>query len=221
MPTIQFIPGFGQSVGIDGVALLDIRVNRIRNPNTDADIPAPGGIGGYDANMTFPGGSGNAVNILDMRGVAPFDTPITNLNNTTGSLNIMAFQMGSTPQAPVTLFQLAPRIIGSKNFSHTVSLTFDSLVDVNNGAAIPADSARTIVLRRGDARNDGVINVADALFIGQYLAAMREAGQTLAQTHIVNAASVKTDTSAGDKVTIADAMLIGQMLVGLRDDSFN
>lgn len=220
---IQSIPGFGQSVASsDNVVLLDIRINRIRNPSTDADVPAPGGIGGYDFTLTYPGGtSGNAVNILGVRGVAPFVSPTGNVQNGAGSTRINAVQTGSVPQAFLTLAQVAPRILGSSEQAQNIVLSFASLANVASGANIPQDSPKTFTVQRGDARKDGTISIADALFVAQYLVGLRDIGDSTSQVHVVNAASVKTDGPTGDQVTIADALLIAQMLAGLRDASFN
>jgi hypothetical protein len=76
---------------------------------------------------------------------------------------------------------------------------------------------------RGDARADGVINIADALIIAQYLVSFRPACTTVVDTtclHAVNAASVAQD-GAFDQQTIADTLLIAQFLLVLRDEFYN
>jgi len=221
-PSIQAIPGFAQSVSFDGTARLDVRINRVRNPNTDANVMAPGGIAAYYFTLSYPGGgTGNAVNILNAEGVSPFLPASFNILNATGTTRVSAFQVEAAPQAPITLARVAPRILGSSGVSHDIVLSFTNLLDGTDGSNIPQDSSRTFTVRRGDARNDGVINIADALFIAQYLAGLRGPGETTSLVHVVNAASIKTDNPTGDQVTISDALLVAQMVVGLRDDSFN
>jgi hypothetical protein len=68
-----------------------------------------------------------------------------------------------------------------------------------------------------------VVNIADALFIAQYLAGSRPACTAIVDTaclHSVNAASVRQDGNA-DRITIADAQFITQYLAGLRDEYYN
>lgn len=69
---------------------------------------------------------------------------------------------------------------------------------------------------RGDANGDGKVNIADAMFIAQYLAGNRP----LSQLNPLNAASVKHDSGGKDAITIADAMFIAQYLAGLRNGLF-
>ncbi len=224
MPTIQHIPGFSQVIGSDGIVYLNINVNRVRNLITSADVEAPGGIGAYDFTLTYPGGAtGNAVNLMAVNGVGPFASPAAGtLPNTTGSLRVNSSQSGSAPQPPLTLAQVAPRIIGSSAVSQNIVLTFNSLADVTAGSNIPADASKTFAVKRGDARQDGNLTITDALFIAQALAGLRDLGEGASFTHGVNGASVKLEsTTAGEKLTIADALLIAQKLAGMRDDSFN
>ncbi len=221
---LQMISAFRQSIGADGVVLLDVRINRLRHPVTDVDTPATGGIRSYDFTLTYPGGTtGNAVNILATRGAAPFTSPTSDWQNAAGSTRVTATQTGSAPQAPLTLAQVAPRIIGSKNVSHTVTLSFSGLTDVTGVGNIPQDAAHTFIIQRGDAKKDGNITITDALFVAQYLAGLRGVGETATDMHAINAASVRTDDTTdttGDKVTITDALFIAQMLAGLRDESY-
>ncbi len=220
---LQSIPGFSQVIGSDGIVYLNININRVRNPQTDADVQANGGIGGFDFTLTYPGGAtGNAVNIMAVKGAGPFSSPAANIHNDTGSTRINTSQTGSAPQAPLTLAQVAPRIIGSSTQALNLSLSFASLVDAAAGANIPADSTKTYAVRRGDARADGSITIADALFIAQTAAGLRDIGEGTGLTNAVNGASVKLESTAtGERLTIADALLLAQYLAGLTDDSFN
>ena len=96
-----------------------------------------------------------------------------------------------------------------------------SLNDDGNNA-IGVSNPLTHDLRRGDARADGNINIADALFTAQNLVGLRPACTDVVDNsclHSVNAASVRHD-GAFDEKTIADALFIAQYLVGLRDEFF-
>ena len=63
-------------------------------------------------------------------------------------------------------------------------------------------STDTLRFMRGDANGVGQINIADAMFIAQYLAGNRPSSDL----NLLNAASIKHDGAEGDKVTIADTM---------------
>lgn len=209
-------------MGIDGVVYLDIKINRIRNPSTDADVSASGGIGAFDFTLTYPGGTtGNAVNIMAVKEVSPFTTPVSNVQNASGSALINAYQTGATHQAPLTLVKVAPRILGSNAVTHNIVLSVTILAN-GLGDNMPADSSKTFSVRRGDARKDGSITITDALFVAQYLAGLRGIGETTSEVQAINAASVKLESATtGEKVTIVDALFIAQFLAGLRDASFN
>ncbi len=221
---LQSIPGVSQALGADGVVLLNLNVNRVRDPSTGVDGVVPGGITYYGATLTYPGGNGgNVVNVMGVRGVSPF-SPAPGIDpagmpGTSGNMSITGAPSGAAPQAPLTLAQVAPRILGSSTQSHNIQYFLNNLTD-GLGANMPADSVKTFAVRRGDARMDGLVNITDALFVAQYLAGIRGIGEGENLVHAVNAASVKADGPGGDIVNITDALFIAQMLAGLRDDSF-
>jgi len=104
-------------------------------------------------------------------------------------------------------------------------VVFTGLVD-KDGGSIAVDSTPVIgEFRRGNARQDGIVNIADPLFVAQYLVGLRS-GCTALKTpggagditcmNPVNAADVVPDGA----VDIGDALFIKQHLVGLRDDRF-
>jgi len=202
------------------VVLLDIRINRIRNPDTDADVSVEGGIGSFNLTLTYPGGtSGNAINLMDVKNGPTFSTEALTLPHTSGSATIRGSLTGAATQAPLTLVRVAPRILGSANVNHTLTLSVDGLGAA--GGNIAADGIKTYLLRRGDAKADGTITIADALFIAQSLAGLRETGEGLSLIHAINGANARQETTqTGEKLTIADALYIAQMLAGLRDASF-
>ncbi len=168
--------------------------------------------------LTYPGGAtGNAVNVMAIGSVSPFSATTADvLPGTTGSLTITGSQNTAAPQAPATLTRAALSILGSSSVTHTVTLASSSLSDRNTGANIPSDGPKTITLRRGDANNDGKVDIFDAVIIGQYTVGLRQ----LSELNAINAASVSHDGNGGDKIDIFDAVFIGQQTVGLRNDQF-
>ena len=104
----------------------------------------------------------------------------------------------------------------------TLNDSFTS-IQSTTGTIVQEVGPSALVFRLGDAKSDGVINIADALFGAQFLAGLRAAdpvGGDATLVHPVNLASVKDDGIAGDKITIADVLFLAQGLVGLRDDCF-
>jgi len=102
-----------------------------------------------------------------------------------------------------------------------MTLTYNSIADVDTGVALDVDGTVVEAFLRGDAKADGVVGTADILFISQYLAGLRTAGQGLDKCHPINAASVRHDGTAGDAITVSDCLFIRQYLAGIRDASFN
>lgn len=111
-----------------------------------------------------------------------------------------------------------------------MALSFNSLKDGATGANIPADGPKTITPHRGDAKNDGNVDMSDALFIAQFRVGIRQPGIRPPEwkpgdpdfTNIVNGASAKLEaTVTGEKYDMSDALFIAQYRVGLRDASFN
>lgn len=97
-----------------------------------------------------------------------------------------------------------------------------SLNDVDgNPIAVPTVLSQTV--QRGDARADGVINIADALFIAQYLEGSRDGCTAEVDTTCINSANAASVGQDGefDQKSIADARFIAQYLVGLRDEYYN
>ena len=100
----------------------------------------------------------------------------------------------------------------------TVILTFDQIL-ASDAEVITPEGTIVKTYRLGDAKPDGTLNIADALFIAQYLAGLREIGEGADFVHAINAASIKQD-GLFDKINIADVLFIAQRLVGLRDVCF-
>ncbi len=213
----QHIPGLSQEIGSDGITYLNVSISRIRNPSTDETIQLTGGIRGFNFTLSYPGG---AVNIMSSRGAGPYASVTSDIRNADGTATFSGAQGTSSPQAPLTLAQVAPRITGSSGVTHDVVLSFNSLTD-GAGASVLAESTRTLKVRRGDARADNSITISDALFIAQTLAGLRDLGETIALTHAINGSSARLETATtGEKLTITDALFVAQMLAGLRNESF-
>jgi len=120
------------------------------------------------------------------------------------------------------------RLVGDRNAVCSLEVVFTGLTDMS-GASIAVDSTPVIgEFRRGNARQDGTVNIADVLFGAQYLAGLRS-GCTLITApgaagdvtcmNPVNLSGVSAD-GASDLVSVADYLFIAQQLVGLWDDSF-
>ena len=188
---------------------------------------APGGILSYDAEATY---DGNLINILDPNGVrggdVPFDAaPIQNIDNSPTGITTFS-DTTATPaiQPPITLAKPVVSLVGCRNQPADLNVTINDVGSVDfPGGPIPGDTV-TKSLLRGDARADGNVNVADALFVAQYLALLRPIGEDTqggpyVLTHPINGASPKDDVS-GNKVNVADALFIAQILALLRDDCY-
>jgi hypothetical protein len=118
------------------------------------------------------------------------------------------------------------RLIASNQITCDMTLQVTSLTaasltgDEGNPVTVTSSIVRS--LRRGDARADQVINIADAMFIAQGLAGLRTActgTEDATCMHSVNAASVRPD-GAFDRTTIADARFIARYLTGLMDEIY-
>ncbi len=203
----------------DQIARVEVRISDVLHPGTLSSIAPTQGINGFDGLATF---DKNGINILDVKGVGPFAASLSvDKRNDIGKVTFSHAQIADASHAPLGLVQLAPRLLGSSATVYNLQVSFNS-ISSPGGGQVSQDVPTTIAFRRGDARADGSINIADALFIAQYLAGMRGIGPNpQSEVHPINAASVKTDGATGDQVTIADALLIAQYLAGLRDDSYN
>ncbi|MBI4332557.1 MAG: family 16 glycosylhydrolase [Chloroflexi bacterium] len=204
-------------VGSDGIARLDVRISRIINPSTGADVPAARGIGAFDGTVSF---DKSGISVLEVTGYGAFAGSLTtNIRNDTGKAMFNGIQVSANPQPPVTLVQVTPRLSGSSATSYGLQVSFSTISDVL-GAEMPQDAARSLSLLRGDARADGVVNIADAMFIAQYRVGIRGLGTGDNDVNSINAASPRHH-EGGDKIDMTDALFIAQMRVGLRDAFYN
>lgn len=228
------------------VVSLKVGLQRLRNPVTDETVTLTGdGFSAFDMSLTYPAGvieepgiPATTAGVVVRGGVAepPFATLIINANTEGGTRTLFngyeagaSVQPGSDGQTPVYFSKIYPQLTGSKNVSSTIVLDAETLA-LESSASIPGDAAVSRSFKRGDARPDGTVNIADALYIAQYLAGLKQLGEGANEGNIgyvapLNAACVKHDyvagTVPGDAITITDALYIAQMLATLRDSNYN
>ncbi len=170
----------------------------------------------FQARLTY---NSSCINILEIRG-EDFTIDSFTIDDTTG----VATFSGSSTSGVDTLAILGfavTRLAGSNTQACSLLVEITNLTEL--GGTSVAVNPVTLEFRRGDARADGAINIADALFIAQNLVGLRPACTDVVDTnclHSVNAASVRHDGNF-DKKTIADALFIAQHLVGLRNEFYN
>lgn len=189
---------------------------------------APGGILNYDAEVRY---DGTLINILPSTGVrggdVPFDAVPNNvIDNSGDTIDITTFDDSTgaaDTQAPITLAKLVVQLIGCSNEPAVLSVEILDVRSVDEPSTPIAGDIVAKTLLRGDARADGTVDVADVLFIAQFLVGSRDAGEDLpgqfTLTHPINAASPKQD-SGGDTINIADALFIAQLLATLRNPCY-
>ena len=186
----------------------------VQDPHTDEVLTVP--VGAYNAEFYY---DGSIVNVLEVRLTPPFDTGAVNIDNPGGVTRFNGLSVEGA-LAPVDLAFLALRLQGSVHDQSQGTLVFAEVIDVEAETLTPTPAEISHDFRRGDARADGTVNIADALYIAQYLAVLRDLGEGLDKVHPVNAASVKWDGDI-DVVDIADVLYICQYLVDLRDPYMN
>jgi hypothetical protein len=193
----------------DGMIVVTVYIDRIKNSNTGATQDIPGGIGSYSATAF----AGSGASIVGIRGVSPFDGP--SFNAETG---IFAVTTIASPAQPVhsAVANLIVQLTGNCQTPCSVEVMFQEIKSATDTTLnVPQEGPDLLPFLRGDARIDGIINIVDAMVIAQYTVGIR----TLNEINGVNAASVKQDAT-GDVLNILDAMFIAQYTVGLRDSKF-
>ncbi len=201
-----------QEIDPDGIALIPVRVVRAKSPTTGETTTIVGGIRSYQGTAEF---NAAGIQILDVRGAAPFVSPSKDLG-VSGLATFSASHTEAAGPAAGTLAYLVPRLTGGANDTYILTLTFQSITDVATGAVIPQEAPVVKTYRRGDANDDGLLTIVDALFIAQHLARLRP----LSGLNAINAASVQWNDGS-DKITITDALFIAQYKALLRDASYN
>ena len=218
-PPLSARTSIRQGLDIDGVAVLEVRVDGVVDTTGDG-FTLLGGIGRYEAEITFDDG---CMAILEVREVAPFVAPQHTILG--GRLLITADQATGDPQAPLTLTKLVVRLTGESLTPCQLALT--SLVIFEASAIeqgpIPQKEMPARSFLRGDASGNGVVNSFDALVILQFVVGMPlrlPAGDGPGKLRPIEAASVFQDGASGDTVSAFDALAIQQLIVGLRDPLF-
>ncbi|MBI4330992.1 MAG: PKD domain-containing protein [Chloroflexi bacterium] len=208
---LQAETGLLPDVNAAGYAVLRARINSLKIAASGETHAVSDGIGSFTAFVTYdPIG----LTVMGVEGVDPFGAPAVTM--ATGRTDFSASQSGAAPAPPLAVTGLRVRLAGARAAAYTVTLNFNNITRVT-GDGVAQSGPATVILRRGDARADGVVNMVDALYIAQYRVGIRDT----TTMNAVNAASVYQDDATGDKVTMTDAMFIAHAAVGLRDAMYN
>ncbi|MEW6142745.1 MAG: DUF5050 domain-containing protein [Chloroflexota bacterium] len=207
-----------QGVETGNVAVVNVKINRGKNPGSDTQVDIPGGVASFSATASSSAPSTGALGAfagMELVGIveaAPYLNPT--INTTTGVFGVASV---ASPEQPnnSTVAKLKIKLTGDKNTAYTFNVSFSQIIAVEGGANIPEDSAKTMTFKRGDAQANGTVNIFDAMYIAQMIVGNRP----ITELNAVNAACVKHDTN-GDKIDIFDAMFIAQMIVGNRNASY-
>ena len=202
------------NVDSDNAVVITVYIDRLKDKDTGVTGTIPGGIGSYSATATASSG----IQILPpVRGVAPYVNPSFDAGTGVFSVTSVASPQQANNSA---VAKLVIRLTGNALTVCTLNIAFHQIIAASDpGLNVPEEAPQSMSLTflRGDANGNGVVNIADAMFIAQYLVGIRP----LSDIMLINAASVKQDGSIGDTINIADAMFIAQYLVGLRDANYN
>jgi len=181
-------------------------------------------LGAYQAELRY---ATSCISILEVREGRDFTLSASNIDDPSGLAQFNGVSVSGDEPDSIMAFALV-RLIGDKNAVCNLEVVFTSLTDVD-GASVPIDSTQIVgEFRRGNAREDGTVNIADVLFGAQHLAELRGgcvalkapgASGDLTCMNPVNLAGVNTDGDS-DLVTVADHLFVAQQLVGLRDESY-
>jgi hypothetical protein len=200
-----------EAMDTDGVVVIRVNIDRIKDPATGETAIIPGGIASFTASVTT--GPAGGVEVLGVRGVSPFDSP--GYDPVTGILSAVS----SSPQQPknTTVAMLVVRLTGDALTSCNLTVSFQEIIasDPPN-MNVPGEAPDSLTFQRGDANGDGAVNIFDAMYIAQYVVGNR----TLDQLRPVNSASVNFGGTGGDMLNIFDAMYVAQYVVGNRGAGF-
>jgi len=213
--------GLTQSIDTDGTAVVNVNINRIKDISTGTTATIPGGVGGYSATASSSRLSGGSLGgiagmeLIAVRGVAPYDNPAPTINTTTGAFGTTGIVAPAQPDNS-TIARLVLKLTGDNATTYVFNNAFTQIAAATGGTSVPEQNSNTLIFRRGDAKADGRIDVFDAMFIAQYIVGTRP----LSDLNLLNAACVKHDGTAGDRLDVFDAMFIAQYVVGLRNNRF-
>ncbi|MFC1977988.1 Ig-like domain-containing protein, partial [Chloroflexota bacterium] len=196
----------GLSANTTDVAVLNVIIDRIKDPSDNSTANISGGIGSYTA--TANGTPDSSIQFLTVYGVSPFDGPT--FNATTGVFAVASVSSPIQPSSS-TVAEVVPILTGNTTASVNLTIAFQDIIAAGNpGLNVPEEQSNSIILLRGDADKNGAISIVDSLALKQYLV-----GQlTLGDINPLNAACVNHDGASGDKISVVDALAIEQFLVG-------
>jgi len=206
----------------DGATGVIVGITDIRDAS---ETPITGVLlGGYEAELRF---DGTCINVLSIRAGRDFAEPIQNISTSTGVASFNQANITGDEPDSIMAFALV-RLIGDANTACNLEVVFTDLVD-KDGVSIAVDTTPVIgEFRRGNAREDAVVNIFDVLFGAQYDVSMKAgcvgirapggAGDTSC-VNVVNLASVKTD-GARDRPNIFDVLFIAMLDVSMRDINY-
>lgn len=204
-------PSFGlHADSADGAIGLKLGINQIFDQDPEVALES------FQAQLTYDGACMKILAVRDL----DFATNAVSIDNVSGVTTFRGTAPGGVP-VPAGLGHALTRLIAGNQIPCQVTMQLPLLTG-SEGNPVPVGRDLFRNLRRGDARADRVINIADAMFIAQGLAGLRTACDgtvDAACLHSVNAASVRPD-GAFDRTTIADARFIAQYLAGLRDEIY-
>lgn len=197
----------------DGVIVLSISVNDVTNPVTGERVTLANGISAFEGEANFSGGG--MVLLTGREG-----TPGLRVFAAPSAGGGASFNGSSTGpyvfSSQTTVAKLVPSLTGSKDSPVGITITMPSIIG-GNDEIMEDEGPTTLTFRRGAVRGAATATITDALFIAQYLAALKD----ISQINALNAASIFHDGPGGDKITIVDALALAQQLAGLRDANFD
>jgi hypothetical protein len=193
----------------DGAAGSSLAITRVFDAGTDADVATAWS--GYQATLSYDGA---CVNVLDIR-ERDFSVTIDLIDDGAGVAEFQGLAAAGSA-GPSELAQVVSRTLGSSPTPCAITVEVTDLTDDGGEPISVVPASLTQNLRRGDSLANGVISIADALFIAQYLEGLRLECASAVNSpclHSLNAANWQPD-GAFDRVTIDDAVSIGQHLLG-------
>ncbi len=196
----------------DGVVVIELLIDRIKDASTGETATDYGGITGFSVSLDVD--LPNGVELVDVREVQDFPLEFVDKPGLS-----FATEEGLAPVMPneTVIAKVVLRLTGDALTTYNVTFKFDFIRAAQPaGLNIPEEESSSYEFLRGDANNNGIIDIIDAMFIAQYVVGARNPDEI----NIVNAASVRHDGIAGDKLDILDAMFIAQYVVGARDNYF-
>jgi hypothetical protein len=203
----------------DGVAVVEIRVERFKFQGGELTFELPGGIQSFDATLAF---DTELVEILGVRGVTEFGSdPTFDSTSTPGQLTVSDSTASPVTTTPLVLARIVVRLIGSNASSTQLTLTSLRLTEAGTGTVYDQEAQASNTYQRGDVRADGQIRATDRLFLTQCVLQLRAVGSGVADCNAINAASVLHDGANGDIVDEFDGLYISEFVVELRDALFD